>query len=129
MAIPQDRKYAQSHEWARTEGSIVYVGITEHAQHSLGEIVFVELPETGTAVSKGDEVTTIESVKAASAIYAPVSGTVVKVNNSLEDAPETINQDAHGTFIFALEMTDPTELDGLLDAQGYQTLVDADNQD
>ena len=128
MSIPKDRKYAQTHEWVRTEGNLAYVGITDHAQESLGEIVFVEIPETGEEVSKGDEVTTIESVKAASAIYAPVSGKVVEVNDALEDSPESINEDAHGTFIFAIEMSDTSELDQLLDPAAYQQQIESEEE-
>ena len=129
MAIPTDRKYAETHEWARTEGDVAYVGISAHAQDSLGEIVFVELPEIGASVSKGDEVTTIESVKAASAIYAPVSGEIVKVNEALEDAPETINEDAHGTFIFAIKMSNPADMDDLLAADAYQEMIDSEEEE
>ncbi len=126
MSVPSDRKYAESHEWARVEGSIAYIGISDHAQDSLGEIVFVEIPETGEEVKKGDEVTTIESVKAASAIYTPVSGTVVKVNEAIEDTPEAVNEDAYGTFIFAVEMSDPSEIDAMLDSAAYTAQIESE---
>ena len=121
-------KYAESHEWVRVEGDTAYVGISDHAQDSLGEIVYVEIPDTDQAVEKGDEVTTIESVKAASSIYAPVSGTIVEVNQSLEDAPEKVNEDPYGTFLFALKMKDTGELDSLMDAAGYEKFLE-ENED
>ncbi|WP_319476232.1 glycine cleavage system protein GcvH [Marispirochaeta aestuarii] len=121
--IKKELKYAESHEWVRVEGTIAYVGISDYAQESLGEIVFVEIPEVDDGVKKGDEVTTIESVKAASSIYAPVSGTISEVNESLEDEPEQVNQDPYGTFLFAIDMKDPGELDSLMDAAGYEKFL------
>lgn len=126
--IKPDLKYAESHEWVRVEGNTAYVGISDHAQESLGEIVFVEIPETGQEVAKGDEVTTIESVKAASSIYAPVSGTIIEANEELEDAPEKVNEDPYGTFLFALKIKDASELESLLDASGYEKFL-AENED
>ncbi len=126
--INKDLKYLESHEWVKIEGDTALVGISDHAQESLGEIVYVEIPETGTEVSKGDEVTTIESVKAASSIYAPVSGTISKVNSDLEDAPEKVNQDPYGAFLFAIKMSNPGEVDTLLDAAGYEKFL-AENEE
>ncbi len=126
--IKKDIKYLESHEWVKVKGDIALVGISDHAQESLGEIVYVEIPETGTEVSKGDEVTTIESVKAASSIYAPVSGTITEVNAELEDAPEKVNQDPYGTFLFAIKMSNPSEVDTLLDAAGYEKFL-AENEE
>ena len=124
MASPENLKFQKSHEWARVEGSIAYVGISDHAQDELGDIVFVEIPEVDDEFDAGEEVTNIESVKAASPIYAPVSGKVVKVNQELEDAPELINQKPYEAFIFAIEMTDPSELDNLLSYEEYQKSIE-----
>lgn len=119
--IPSELKYATSHEWVRNDGNgIVTVGITEHAQELLGDMVFVELPEIDDEVSTGDDVAVAESVKAASDIYAPVTGTVVEINEELEDAPELVNSDAYGDgWMFKVKIEDESELDNLLDAQGY----------
>ncbi|MCK5250957.1 MAG: glycine cleavage system protein GcvH, partial [Spirochaetaceae bacterium] len=100
-------------------------GITDYAQESLGDIVYVEMPEAGQAVSKGDEAVNIESVKVAEAVYAPVSGTIKDVNGDLEDSPELINKDAYGTFIYSITVSDPSELDAYMDAAGYRAYVDA----
>ena len=126
--IPSELKYATSHEWVRNEGDgIVTVGITEHAQELLGDMVFVELPEVGETVSTGDDVAVAESVKAASDIYAPVTGEVVEVNEDLEDSPELVNSDAFGDgWMFKVKLEDASELDGLLDAEGYANSIDED---
>ena len=126
--IPSELKYATSHEWVRNEGDgIVTVGITEHAQELLGDIVFVELPEVGETVSTGDDVAVAESVKAASDIYAPITGEVVEVNEDLEDSPELVNSDAFGDgWMFKVKLEDASELDGLLDAEGYANSIDED---
>lgn len=126
--IPSELKYATSHEWVRNEGDgTVTVGITEHAQDLLGDMVFVELPDIGDHVSAGDDVAVAESVKAASDIYAPVSGEIIAVNEALEDAPETVNSDAFGEgWLFKIKLADPAELDALLDAQGYENSIDED---
>jgi glycine cleavage system H protein len=125
---PADLKYASSHEWARLEdGGIVTVGISDHAQESLGDVVFVELPEIGSELSAGDEAGVVESVKAASDIYAPVGGEVVAVNAALEEAPETINEDPYGDgWFFQLRASDTGELDKLLDADAYRDQCDND---
>ncbi|HBY85511.1 MAG: glycine cleavage system protein GcvH [Colwellia polaris] len=126
--IPSELKYATSHEWVRNEGNgVVTVGITEHAQDLLGDMVFVELPEVGDTVSTGDDVAVAESVKAASDIYAPVTGEVVEVNEDLEDSPELVNSDAFGDgWLFKLKIEDEGELDSLLDAEGYANSIDED---
>ena len=126
--IPSELKYATSHEWVRNEGDgTVTVGITEHAQDLLGDMVFVELPDVGDEVSTGDDVAVAESVKAASDIYAPVSGEVVAVNEDLEDSPELVNSDAFGDgWLFKIKVEDAGELDNLLDAEGYANSIDED---
>ncbi|SEL66853.1 glycine cleavage system H protein [Colwellia chukchiensis] len=126
--IPSELKYATSHEWVRNEGNgVVTVGITEHAQNLLGDMVFVELPEVGDAVSTGDDVAVAESVKAASDIYAPVTGEVVEINEELEDTPELVNSDAFGDgWLFKLKIEDEGELESLLDAEGYANSIDED---
>ena len=123
---PNDRKYADSHEWALLEADgTVRVGITDHAQELLGDLVFVELPEVGTSVDKGDECSVVESVKAASDIYSPVTGEILAVNAELEDAPEAINDSAYEDgWIFTIRPSDVSELDDLLDADGYQSLIE-----
>lgn len=126
--IPSELKYATTHEWIRNEGNgIVTVGITEHAQDLLGDMVFVELPEVGDNVTTGDDISVAESVKAASDIYAPVTGEIVEVNEELEDAPELVNSDAFGGgWLFKIKMEDESELESLLDAQGYASSIDED---
>jgi len=126
--IPSELRYATSHEWVRNEGDgIVTVGITEHAQELLGDMVFVELPEVGDSVSVGDDVAVAESVKAASDIYAPVSGEIVEVNEDLEDSPELVNSDAYGDgWMFKVKLEDEGELANLLDAEGYENSIDED---
>ena len=123
--LPTELRYAATHEWARQEddGSIT-VGITDHAQDELGDVVFVELPEVGTDCQAGQEVAVVESVKAASDIYAPVSGTVIAVNSALEDAPEKVNEAPYDDgWFFRIEPTDVSELEDLLDADGYAESV------
>ncbi|MDX1341149.1 glycine cleavage system protein GcvH [Reinekea sp. G2M2-21] len=119
--IPADLKYANSHEWVREDGNdVVVVGISDFAQEKLGDVVFVELPEEGAEVTAGDPVAVVESVKAASDIYSPVSGTIVEVNSSLEDAPEQVNEDAYENgWFFKVKMTDQGELGDLMDADSY----------
>ena len=124
MNIPKNLKYAKTHEWVRVENNIAYIGISDYAQESLGDIVYVELPNTDDEINKGDEVTTIESVKAASPIISPVSGVIVEINEDLEDTPEAINQDPYGNFIFAVDMSDPSELDDLMDSDTYEEFVE-----
>lgn len=113
-------KYSKDHEWVKVEGNKAIIGITDYAQDSLGDIVFIDLPEVGRNVKAGDAVAVVESVKAASDVYSPVSGIVVEVNTALEASPELINQDPYGNWILVLEMLDPGELDALMDAEGYE---------
>lgn len=124
--IPTTLKYASSHEWLRAEGDGVYtVGITEHAQDLLGDMVFVELPEVGDSVTQGDDCAVAESVKAASDIYAPVSGEIVAVNDALADAPELVNSSPYEDgWLFKIKIADEAELGALLDAAGYQGVID-----
>jgi glycine cleavage system H protein len=126
--LRDDLKYNQSHEWVRDNGDgTVTVGITDHAQELLGDLVFVELPDLGKTVSSGGECGVVESVKAASDVYSPLSGEVVGVNEILSGSPEVINQDPYGDgWIFKLKPSDPAELDGLMDAAAYQALVEAE---
>ncbi|MCH8493412.1 MAG: glycine cleavage system protein GcvH [Idiomarina sp.] len=126
--VPNELKYAPSHEWIRAEGDGVYtVGITEHAQELLGDMVFVELPEVGDNVAAGDDVAVAESVKAASDIYAPIAGEVLAVNEELEDSPELVNSDPYGDgWLFKLKADDESELESLLDAEGYAASIDED---
>jgi glycine cleavage system H protein len=120
MNIPADLKYTESHEWVRAEADgTVTVGITEYAQDALGDIVFVELPKVGKTFTAGDDAAVVESVKAASDIYAPVSGEVVAVNDSVADAPDSINLDAYAAWLFKIKPNDPNAINGLLDAAGY----------
>jgi len=124
--IPSELKYASSHEWVRNEGDgIITVGITEHAQDLLGDMVFVELPDVNDEVSTGDDICVAESVKAASDIYAPVSGKIIEVNEDLEDSPELVNSDAFGEgWLFKIKMEDESELENLLNAEGYKNAID-----
>ena len=122
--LPSELKYATTHEWSRVEGDIVTVGITDHAQDALGDVVYVELPEVGAEIHAQDDIAVVESVKAASDIYAPISGQVIAINEDLEDAPETINGDPYNDgWFFKIQMSDPSELDSLLDADGYMESV------
>ena len=118
---PKDRKYSKQHEWIQVEGDTGTIGITQFAQQELGDIVFVELPEKGKQVNRDDVLGTIESVKAVSEIYAPATGVVVEVNEALEAAPETVNQDPHASGWFCkLRLSDASELDPLMDAAAYE---------
>lgn len=120
--VKNDCRYTREHEWVRTNGSDVIVGITDYAQSSLGDIVFVELPTVGTVLDKGHSCIVVESVKAASDVYAPISGKVVEVNNALVDTPEQINRDPYGAgWMVKIELSNPKELDDLLPGSEYQT--------
>jgi glycine cleavage system H protein len=124
MSIPSDCRYTKTHEWVRAEGGAATVGITDFAQHELGDIVFVEVPAPGTAVSAGAAMGSVESVKAVSEVNAPVSGTVAEVNAELADHPELLNQDPHGAgWIVKITLSNAGELDGLMDAQAYAAYV------
>lgn len=118
--LPGHLKYAKTHEWALLEGSTVKVGITDFAQGQLGDVVFVELPAVGRKVGQGEECATIESVKSASGLHSPVSGEIVAVNEAAASAPEQINDDPYGCWLFQVKANDPAELDNLLDAAAYQ---------
>ena len=120
MPYPSDRKYTKEHEWITPDGTI---GITHHAQDSLGDIVFVDLPKVGTELTKGKALGTVESVKAVSDIYAPASGTVTAVNESLATAPEQVNKDAHGAWMVKIKVKDPAEMNALLAAPDYDKFV------
>ncbi|MAZ39350.1 MAG: glycine cleavage system protein H [Legionellales bacterium] len=126
--IPSELRYVKSHEWtSMEEDGVVTVGVTEHAQSLLGDLVFVELPEVGTIVSAGDESGVVESVKAASDIYAPVSGEIIEVNENLSDSPELINSDPYGDgWIFKIQLSEVCEMDNLLTADEYQELVESE---
>lgn len=124
MGKPEELKFLKSHEWVRVEGNTAFVGISDYAQEELGDIVFVELPEVGDEFEAGEEVTNVESVKAASPIYAPVSGKITKVNEELEDTPELVNQKPYDAFIYALEMSNASELDDLLSYSDYQKFLE-----
>ena len=124
--IPTDLRYAATHEWVRSEGDGVFtVGISEHAQDLLGDMVFVELPDVGDAVTTGDDVCVAESVKAASDVYTPITGEVIEVNADLEDSPELVNSDPYGEgWMFKIKAEDPAEVESLLDAEGYENSID-----
>ena len=127
MQIPADLKYAKSHEWARlADDGLVTVGITDHAQELLGDIVFLELPEVGKVVARGEECAVVESVKAASDIYAPVAGEIVAVNQQPVDRPEMVNEDAYAAWLFRIKPDNAADINDLLDADGYQQVVDAE---
>ena len=127
MNVPANLKYAKTHEWARRDADgTVAVGITDHAQEALGDIVFLELPETGRTLKAGEECAVVESVKAASDIYAPISGAVVARNDAAADAPESVNQDAYAAWLFKIKPDNPAELDALLDAAAYARLAESE---
>jgi glycine cleavage system H protein len=127
MEIKKGLYYTEEHEWVRVSGNTAYIGITDYAQDALGDIVYVELPEAGDTLKAGDVFSVIESVKAASDIYLPVSGTVLKVNTELEDSPELINEDPYGSWIIAVDMLDDTELEQLMDAAAYEEFLSEEN--
>ena len=115
--------YTESHEYVKVEGEFGYVGITDYAQHELGSVVYVDMPEVDDEVTAGEEFGAVESVKAASDLLSPVSGTVVEVNEELEDQPEKINEDAFGNWIIKVKLSDPSELDNLMDAKAYAEMT------
>ena len=123
MAYPKDYRYTKEHEWIQVKGNSASVGITNHAQESLGDIVFVELPKVGAQLTVGKSFGTVESVKAVSELYAPASGKVTAINESLNQTPEAINQDAHGAWMIKLELANPKEADGLLSADDYEKFI------
>ncbi len=124
MSVPANLKYTKSHEWALLEADgTVTIGITDHAQEALGDIVFLELPDAGRTVKAGEECAVVESVKAASDIYAPIAGEVVAKNNTAVDAPESVNQDAYAAWLFKLKPANAADLNGLLDAAAYEKVA------
>jgi glycine cleavage system H protein len=125
MSIPEALRYSSDHEWISVEGSKIRMGITDYAQDALGDVVYVQVPTVGASVSAGDTMSEVESTKSVSDIYAPVTGTIVAVNEALADQPETINSDPYGAgWICEIELADPSQLDTLLDASGYRALVE-----
>ncbi|MGH9529904.1 MAG: glycine cleavage system protein GcvH [Terriglobales bacterium] len=123
MSYPADFKYTQEHEWIRPDGNTATIGITDHAQASLGDIVFVELPKVGTEVAKGKAFGSVESVKAVSDLYSPASGTVTEINTALATAPESVNKDAHTAWLIKISLKDPGELNSLLSPSDYEKFV------
>ncbi|CAB4536759.1 MAG: glycine cleavage system protein GcvH [Actinobacteria bacterium] len=124
-AIPDDVRYSSDHEWIAVRGNTVRMGITDYAQDALGDVVYVQVPSIGATVRAGDTMSEVESTKSVSDIYAPVSGTIVAVNDALADRPETVNSDPYGEgWICEIELSDPAQLEGLLDAAGYRALVE-----
>ena len=116
-------KYSESHEWVKVEGNIAVIGVSDFAQKEMGDITYVDLPEVGDEVVAGEEFGALESVKAASDLFSPVSGEVVEVNEELADTPEKVNEDAYASWIIKVEMSDPSQVDALLDAAAYKTLI------
>lgn len=125
MSYPTDLRYTKDHEWIRIDGETGRIGVTDYAQQQLGDVVFIDLPEPGGTLTKGEQFGSIESVKAVSDLYAPVSGRVIEVNGALQDQPESVNQDPHGAWMIAIAVDDPSQVDDLLDADGYRSLIGA----
>ncbi|MCO4332442.1 glycine cleavage system protein GcvH [Staphylococcus hyicus] len=124
MAVPSELKYSKEHEWVKVEGNVATVGITDFAQNELGDIVFVELPEVDDEVSEGETFGSVESVKTVSELYSPVSGKIVEVNEDLEDEPEAVNESPYEkAWMVKVELSDESELDALMDGQGYQEMI------
>lgn len=124
MKVEKGLYYSEDHEWVRVEENVAYIGISDYAQHELGDIVFVELPEEDDEFDQGDALGAIESVKAASDVLIPVSGKVIAVNEDLEDAPEKVNEDAFDAWIVKIELTDKAELESLMDSDAYEAFID-----
>ncbi len=124
MTTPTDLRYTESHEWVRTEADgTLTIGITDHAQQALGDVVFLELPEAGRVVTAGESIAVIESVKAASDIYAPVAGEIIANNQEAVDAPESVNADAYGAWLFKIKPANAADVSALLDAAGYEAAI------
>ena len=124
MAYPKEFRYTDQHEWVRLDKGVATVGITDYAQHELGDVVFVELPKPGTKITAGKSFGTVESVKAVSEIYAPVSGEVVEINNDLHNTPEKINSDPHGSaWLIKVRLANPAEANSLMDATAYEKFI------
>ena len=114
--------YSESHEWVKVEGNVAIIGITDFAQHAMGDLSYVDMPEVDDEIEAGEEFGAVESVKAASDLFSPVTGTVVEINEELEDSPELLNQDAFANWIIKVEMSDPSELESLMDAAAYEAM-------
>jgi len=128
--IPKDLKYTEEHEWVRMEGSVGVCGITDYAQEMLTDIVYVELPEVDIEIGQGEQVAVVESVKAVSDVYAPLSGTIVEINEELEDSPEMVNDDPYGEgWIFKIEVENDDELEELMDAEEYAAFIESMEED
>lgn len=125
MSLPQNLKYSEDHEWIKVEGNTATIGITDFAQSELGDIVFVELPEAGDDITKGESFGSVESVKTVSELYAPLSGSIIAINEELEDSPELVNEDSYeGAWMLKVELSNESELDSLLDADGYAAVIE-----
>ena len=116
-------KYSETHEWVKVEGDIAIIGVTDYAQKEMGDITYVDMPDAGEVVEKEEEFGALESVKASSDLFSPVSGTVLERNDALEDAPELVNEDPYGNWIIKVQMRNPAELDELMDAEGYKDMI------
>ena len=116
-------KYSETHEWVKIEGDIAIIGVTDYAQKEMGDITYVDMPDAGEVVEKEEEFGALESVKASSDLFSPVSGTVLERNDALEDAPELVNEDPYGNWIIKVQLRDPAELDELMDAEGYRDMI------
>ena len=128
--IPKNLKYTEEHEWIRMEGSKGVCGITDYAQEMLTDIVYVELPEVDIEIGQGEQVAVVESVKAVSDVYSPVTGTIIEINEELEDSPEMVNEDPYGEgWIFKIEVDDEEELEGLMDAEEYAAFIESMEED
>lgn len=126
MNVPDELRYTSDHEWARLEGDVIRIGITDYAQDALGDVVFVQLPEPGSSVGESDSFAEVESTKSVSDVYAPLAGTVVEVNAELGDAPQRLNEDPYGEgWICVIRPSDPSAFEGLLDADGYRKLIES----
>jgi len=121
-------KYSEDHEWVNVDGEVAYIGITDYAQSNLGDIVFFELPEEGTVIEAGDVLSSVDSVKAASEIYSPISGTIVKVNEELADSPEKVNENPYEAWIAAIEIKSAAEIDALMDMAQYEAYCEAEEE-
>jgi glycine cleavage system H protein len=124
MNVLEGLLYSPSHEWVKVEGNEAWIGISDHAQHALGSVVFIELPKVGQTLKKGDAIGAVESVKAASDVYTPVSGKVLEVNDALDGSPELLNDDPYGSWIIKVELSDASELDSLLNKDAYLPLCE-----
>lgn len=126
--IPEDLRYSEEHEWLRPSSEYVTIGITDHAQSQMGDVVFIELPEVGDEITRGEAFGTVESTKAVSELFAPVTGKVVEINDTLVDAPETVNEDPYGDgWMLRVEPADPSDLDEMMDAEAYREHVESED--